>query len=156
MSFKQRLRRLRAKAEDGAVVVHQRDGSLRRFEVMHVYAEMFMAGMDLLRDGARESDVLEAVRGATPESRAAFEERFGPIRKVTHIITPEDRGGQVEQKVLTEDGRVERVLYEGGSEEAERVREGLRSGAFSGQGEELPRPPVAGRWIDETAEDLSG
>ncbi len=154
MSFRQRLRRLQAKVEDGAVVVYQRDGSLRRFEVMEVFAQLFLAKMDLLRDTATDSEVLAAVRGATPESRGAFEERFGPIAFTSYIITPERRGGQVEAKTLTADGRVERVLYEGDSPEAALVR----SGAAGTAGEiptELPRPPVAGRWVDEPAEDFS-
>jgi len=154
MSFKQRLRRLRAKAEDGAVVVHQRDGGLRRFEVMHVHAEMFLARMDLWGDTARESDVLEAVRNATPESRAAFEERFGPIRIVARVIGSAS-GGWVEQKILTEDGEVLRAFYEADSEEAALVRDGVRAGTESGTLGELPLPPVAGRWLDEPAEGLS-
>jgi len=74
-----RLRRLQAKVEHDGVVLRQRDGTLKAFEVMHVQAEMFLAKMDLLRDTARDSEVLDAVRNATPESRREFEERFGPI-----------------------------------------------------------------------------
>ncbi len=155
MSFRQRLRRLRERVEDGAVVVYQRDGSLRRFEVMEVFAQLFLAKMNLLRDTATDSEVLAAVRGATPESRAAFEERFGPIAFTEYNIASPASGGWVEAKTLTEDGRVLRVRYEGGSEEAERVRDGVRAGTFSELHEELPRPPVAGRWVDEPAEDLS-
>ncbi len=112
------------------------------------------SSMDLLRDAARDSEVLDAVRNATSESRADFEERFGPIRIVEYVVGS-GSGGWVEQKVLTEDGEVLRVRYEGDSEEAERVREGLRSGTFSKVPEELPHPPVAGRWTNEPAEDLS-
>jgi hypothetical protein len=50
---------------------------------------------------------------------------------------------------------VPRVLYEGDSEEASLVREGLMAGADSEVPVELPRPPVAGRWVDEASEDLS-
>ena len=117
MSLKHRLRRLQAKAEEGGVLIYQQDGSVRVFAVMYVQAQMYLALCDLLRDTARQSEVLEAVRNATPESRAAFEERFGLIRIVTYIITPMIRGGQVEMKMLTEDGDVLRVLYEGDSEE---------------------------------------
>ena len=155
MSLKQRLRRLKERAEDGAVVIHQRDGSLRRFEVMHIQIEMYLALCDLLRDTARESEVLAAVRNATPESQRKFEERFGPIRIVEYIIGSRT-DGWVEQKTLTQDGRVERVLYEGGSEEARLVREGVQAGTDSEIPEDLPRPPVAGRWlygVDD--EDLS-
>ena len=155
MSLKQKLRRIREKAEDGAVVVYQRDGSLRRFDVMEVQAQMFLARMDLWGDTATDSEVVAAVRNATPESRAAFEERFGPITFTNYVIASPAHGGWVEAKTLTEDGQVLRVLYEGDSEEAERVRDGVRAGTFSEREDELPRPPVAGRWIHEPAEDLS-
>ena len=155
MGIRDRLKRLRAKAEEGGVLIRQRDGSVKIFDTTKVFAEMFLVQMDLLRDTARDSEALDAVRNATPESRADFEERFGPIHIVEYIITPQSRGGWVEAKTLTEDGRVERVLYEGDSEEAASVREGLRAGTASELPEELPRPPVAGRWINEPAEDLS-
>jgi hypothetical protein len=155
VAIRDRLRRLRAKAEEGGVILRQRDGSVKVFDTMTVFSEMFLAQMDLLRDTARDSEVLDAVRNATPESRAEFEEKFGPIRIVEYIIASLESGGWVEQKVLTEDGRVERVLYEGDSEEAALVREGLRAGTASEVPLDLPRPPVAGRWIDEAAEDLS-
>ena len=58
----------------------------------------------------------DAVRNATPESRAAFEERFGPIAFTEYIIGSPSSGGWVEAKTLTEDGHVERVLYDGDSE----------------------------------------
>jgi hypothetical protein len=145
-----RLRRLQAKAEEGGVVIRQRDGTLKAFEVMHVQAEMFLAKMDLLRDTARDSEVLDAVRNATPESRREFEERFGPIAFTEYVIGAD----WVEAKTLTEDGEVERIVYEGGSEEAALVREGLRAGTASEVPLELPRPPVAGRWTNEPAEDL--
>ncbi len=155
MSFRQRLRRLREKVEDGAVVVYQRDGSLRRFDVMEVHAQVFLARMDLWRDTATDSEVVRAVRNATPESRAQFEEKFGSIVMTNYVIGSPQRGGWVEAKTLTEDGRVERVRYEGGSEEANLVREGVQAGTTSEIPEELPRPPVAGRWVNEPAEDLS-
>ncbi len=155
MSFRQRLRRLRAKAEEGGVLVHMQDGTLRRFDVMEVQKEMYGALCDMLMDTGRESEVLDAVRDATPESRRKFEEKFGPIRIVEYIIASPARGGWVEQKVLTEDGRVERVMYEGDSEEAALVRDGAQAGTDSEMPAELPRPPVAGRWVGEPAEDLS-
>ncbi len=146
MSFKQRLRRLREKAEDGAVVVYQRNGSLRRFEAMEVQKEMFLAQMDLWRDTARDSEVLTAVRSATSESRAAFEERFGRTVMTNYVIGSAQEGGWVESKRLTGQGTVEQIRYEGDSPEAERIREGVRAGSLSSElHEELPRPPVAGR-----------
>lgn len=132
-------------------MIRQRDGSVRVFDVLEVHKEMFLAKTDLLRDNARESEILVAVRNATPESRREFEEKFGPIAFTEYIIGAD----WVEAKALTEDGRVERILYEGDSEEAALVREGLRVGTASEVPVDLPRPPVAGRWVYEPAEDLS-
>ena len=132
-------------------MIRQRDGGVKVFDTMTVFSEMFLTNMDLLQDTARDSEVLDAVRGATPESRAEFEEKFGPIRIVEYIIGAD----WVEAKTLTEEGEVERILYDGDSEEATLVREGLTAGTTSSVPVELPRPPVAGRWIDEPAEDLS-
>jgi hypothetical protein len=154
MGIRDRLKRLQAKVEEGAVVVHLRDGSIKVFDALDVQKETFLARCDLLKDTARDSEVLDAVRTATPESRREFEERFGPIGFTEYIITPVSRGGQVEAKTLTEDGRVERVLYEGDSQEATLVREGLMAGRASEVPVDLPRPPLAGRWVDEPAEDL--
>lgn len=149
------LRRLRVKVEEGGVLLRQRDGGVKVFDVLEVQKEMFLAKTDLQRDTAREFEVLVAVRGATPESRAAFEERFGSIAFTEYVIAAPSSGGWVEAKTLTQDGEVLRVRYEGDSEEAERVREGVRSGTASELPVDLPRPPVAGRWVDEPAEDLS-
>ena len=85
--------------------------------------------MDLLRDTARDSDVLDAVRNATPQSRTSFEERFGAIAFSEYIIAAEYSGGWVEVITLTEDGRVQRVRYEGGSEEADRIHREAREAA---------------------------
>ena len=154
MGIRDRLRRLQAKAEEGGVLIRQRDRGVKVFDILEVQKEMFLAKMDLLRDTARESEVLDAVRNATPESRAKFEERFGPITVTEYIIGPPSSGGWVEAKTLTEDGRVERVLYEGGNEEVTLVREGLRAGMAS-EIPELPRPAIGGRWVNEPTEDLS-
>ena len=92
MSFKQRLRRLLEKAVEGGVVVRQRDGTLRRFDTMEVQAQMFLARMDLWRDTATDSEVVRAVRNATPESRAAFEEKFGAIVMTNYVIASRQKG----------------------------------------------------------------
>jgi hypothetical protein len=150
-SLKSRIRRLQQKAEEGGVLIHQRDGSVRVFDAMVVQAEMFLARCDLFRNAARESDVLDAVRSATPKSRRKFEEKYGPIRIVVRVVGSAS-GWWVEQKVLTEDGEVLRVFYEGDSEEAALVRERPHGGKAYG---ELPLPPVAGRWVNGDDEDLS-
>jgi hypothetical protein len=155
VALRDRLRRLTRQAEEGGVLIRQREGSVRVFDTMTVFSEMFLARCDLLGDTARESEVLDAVRGATLESRRNFEERFGPIAITEYIIASPERGGWVEAKRLTEDGRVERVMYEGDSEEAVKIREGARAGTGCEMPDELPRPPLAGRWVNEPAEDLS-
>jgi len=157
MALRDRLLRLKAKAEQGGVLIYQRDGSVRVFEVMEVQAQMFLAQCDLWKDTATDSEVVRAVRSATPESRREFENRFGSIVMTNYVIGSVERGGWVEAKTLTEDGRVERVRYEGGSPEATIVREAVQTGSLTSElHEELPRPPVAGRWmygVDD--EDLS-
>jgi hypothetical protein len=122
VGLRDRLRRLRKEAEDGAVVVHLKDGTARHFEDMDVFAEMFLAKMDLFRGVARESAVLDAVRNATPESREAFEREYGPVEMEMRIIAPPADGGWVEVYRLSEDGTVGKVRHEGGSPEAERMR----------------------------------
>jgi hypothetical protein len=155
MSLRGRLRRLQQKAEEGGVVISQQDGTLKAFEVMEVQAQMFLARADLWRNTATDSEVVAAVRSATPESRAEFEERFGPIVMTNYVIASESQGGWVESKTLTEDGRVERILYEGDSEEATLVHEGVRGSPLRPEIPELPRPLLAGRWVGEPDEDLS-
>jgi hypothetical protein len=69
------LRRLRREASQGAVLIHQRDGTVRAFDRMHVLAEVFLAKFDAaLGRPRRSSDVLDALDGATRESRRAVEE----------------------------------------------------------------------------------
>jgi hypothetical protein len=121
-----RLRRLAREAKEGAVLLHQREGSVRGFDAMEVDMEMFMARCELFMGNSYQSEVLEAVRGATPESKAAFEEQFGEISFEAKIIAAEYEGGWVEVYTLLEDGTVERVYHEGGSEEAERIRQEAR------------------------------
>jgi hypothetical protein len=94
-----------------------------------VFGEMFLAKTDLLvRGESRSSEVLDAVRAATPESRAAFEEEYGSIEMVGHIVAPDYQGGWVDEYRLLEDGTVETFHYEGGSEEALRIRQEAKQG----------------------------
>ena len=70
-----RLRRLAREAREGAVLIHQRDGSVRPFDKMHVMGQVYLAKLDAaLGRPRRSSDVLDALDGATPESRRAVEE----------------------------------------------------------------------------------
>jgi hypothetical protein len=121
-----RLRRLALAAKEGAVLLQGRDGSVRAFDAMEVGMEMFMARCELLMGKAYQSEVLAAVRTATSESRAAFEEQFGEITMQAHIIAADYQGGWVEVYTLLEDGTVTKVRHEGGSEEAERFRQEAR------------------------------
>jgi hypothetical protein len=121
-----RLRRLARLAKEGAVLIHQRDGSVRAFDAMEVGMEMFMARCELFMGNSYQSEVLEAVRNATPESRAAFEEQFGEITMEAHIVAADYQGGWVEVYTLLEDGTVTKVRHEGGTPEAERLREEAR------------------------------
>jgi hypothetical protein len=75
MGLKDVLRRLKREAAEDAVVIRQRDGSVRAFDWMHVMGQMFLAKYDDALGRLRSSsDVLEALEGATPESRCAVEE----------------------------------------------------------------------------------
>jgi hypothetical protein len=92
--FRGRLRRLERGAQSEGVILRLRDGGLRVFDQMEVAKEMFLAKTDLLARGeSRSSEVLDAVRAATPESRTAFEEEHGSIEMAGRIIAPEHRGG---------------------------------------------------------------
>lgn len=89
--FQGRLRRLERGAQSEGVILRLRDGRLRVFDQMEVAAEMFLCQMDLMLGNARPSEVLDAVRGATPESRYAFEEEHGSIEMVGRIIAARKR-----------------------------------------------------------------
>jgi|SRR5215203_7389449 hypothetical protein len=123
MGLKGRLQRLQREAAKEGVVLHLRDGGLRAFDRMEVFGEMFLCQMDLMSGKARPSEVLDAVRAATPESRAAFEDEYGSIEMVGCIIAADSEGGWVDEHRLLEDGTVETTHYEGGSEEALRIRQ---------------------------------
>jgi hypothetical protein len=70
-----RLRRLAREAREGAVLIHQRDGSVKPFDKMDVMAEVYLAKLDAaLGRPRRSSDVLDALDGASLESRRAVEE----------------------------------------------------------------------------------
>jgi hypothetical protein len=75
MAGRERLRALRREAAREGVVIKQIDGTIKAFDWMHVQAELYLARLDATigREG-RESDVLDAMRNATPESRALLEQ----------------------------------------------------------------------------------
>jgi len=121
--FRGRLRRLERGARSEGVILRLRNGGMSVFSDLEVFSEMFLCRTDLFLGKARPSEVLDAVRAATKESRAAFEEEYGSIEMVGRIVAPDYQGGWVEENRLLEDGTVETIHYEGGTEEAERMRQ---------------------------------
>ena len=122
-----KLKRLEREAKSEGVILRLRNGGIKVFSDLEVFGEMFLTRTDLLvRGESRPSEVLDAVRSATPESRRAFEEEYGSIEMVGHIVAGDHQGGWVEEYRLLEDGTVEPIHHEGGSEEAERIRREAR------------------------------
>jgi hypothetical protein len=75
MALRDVLRRLRREVSRDALVIRQRDGTVRAFDRMHVMAEVYLAKFDAaLGRPRRSSDVLDALDDATPESRRSVEE----------------------------------------------------------------------------------
>jgi Zn/Cd-binding protein ZinT len=132
MGLRDRLRRLEREVAGDGIVLRLQDGTVRVFEEMEILKEMFLTQYHLFRGASRESEVLDAVRNATPESKQAFEERFGPITMGAQIVAAEYQGGWVKVYTLAEDGTVEKTFHEGGSEEAERIRREACAGAAQG------------------------
>ncbi len=126
MALRDQLRRLKRDVEQGVVLVKLREGTSRVFDDMTCFKEMFLAQTALFSGAARSSEVLDAVRQATPESRRAFEAEYGSIEMEAQIIAAESEGGWVEVYKLLEDGTVTRVRHEGGTSEASRLREEAR------------------------------
>jgi hypothetical protein len=127
MAHRGRLRRLEREAQSEGVILKLRNGDIKVFSDLDVFGEMFLAKTDLLvRGESRSSEVLDAVRAATPESRRAFEEEYGSIEMVGRIVAGDHQGGWVDEYRLLEDGTVETIHYEGGSEEAERIRQEVK------------------------------
>jgi hypothetical protein len=89
---------------------------------MQCWQEMFLTKMDLYGSQSRQSELLDAVRQATPESRRAFEEKCSPISFTVNIIAGGYEGAWVKAYALLEDGTVEYTYHEGGSEETKRIR----------------------------------
>ena len=71
-----------------------------------VWSEMFLAKTDLFKGESNPSEVLDAVRQATPESRRAFEAEYGTITPEVQIVAGSYQGGWVEVYKLEEDGTV--------------------------------------------------
>lgn len=125
MGLRDRLRKLEKAATEGGVVVRLQDGGVRVFDEGEVFAELFLTRVSLFRDEIRKSEVLDALRAATPESRAEFLERFGfdgALEMEARVIASDADGGWVEVRTLLEDGSLQIVTHEGGSEKALRIR----------------------------------
>ena len=108
------------------MIIELRDGSRKVFSHMHVRFEMFLVRMDLFSGESKPSEVLSAVRAATPESRRAFEREYGEIEMEAQVVAGAYEGAWVEVYKLLEDGAVTKVRHEGGTPEAERLREEAR------------------------------
>jgi hypothetical protein len=120
-SLKGRLER--AEREIDAVVIELNDGTHRIFDKMEIWKQTYLAYTDTLCGRTHNSEVFDAVRQATPESRQRFEEEYGPlIGQTSYIVASSEPGAWVEARTLREDGTVETVRYEGSSEEAKRIR----------------------------------
>jgi hypothetical protein len=126
MGLKGRVNKLTRQAEEGAVLIRLRDGTTKVFDDMTCFKQMFLAQYSLFGGEATQSEVLDAVRSATPESRAKFEAEYGPIEMEARVIAGDYEGGWVEVFKLEEDGTVKKILHEGGTPEAERLREEAR------------------------------
>jgi hypothetical protein len=126
MGIKDQLRRLKREVHKDMVVVRLKDGGTRVFAEMDVLSEMFLTQYGLIVGKPRPSEVLDAVRQATLESRAAFEAEYGSIEMDSRIIASEDEGGWVEVHRLLEGDTISTVRHEGGSEEAEKIRREAR------------------------------
>jgi hypothetical protein len=122
MGLKGRVNKLTRRAEEGAVLIKLRDGTTKVFDYLTCFKEMFLAQYHLFGGEVTQSEVLEAVRAATPESRARFEAEYGPIEMEARVIAGEYQGGWVEVYRLEEDGTVTKVRHEGATPEAERLR----------------------------------
>ena len=126
MGIRDQMRRLKREVHKDMVVVRLKDGGTRVFAEMDILTQMFLAQYGLIVGEPRPSEVLDAVRRATPESREAFEAEYGSIEMGATIIAPEDEGGWVEIHRLLEDDTISSVRHEGGSEDAERIRREAR------------------------------
>jgi ABC-type uncharacterized transport system YnjBCD ATPase subunit len=66
---------LRREASQGALLIRQRDGTIRAFDKMDVMGQVYLARLDAaLGRAARRSEVMDALERATLESRRAVEE----------------------------------------------------------------------------------
>jgi len=126
MGLRGRISKLTRQAEEGVVLLRLRDGSTKAFDEMTCFKEMFLAQYHLFGGEATQSEVLDAVRAATPESRRAFESEYGEVQMEARVIAGDYQGGWVEVYRLEEDGTVTKVRHEGGTPEAERLREEAR------------------------------
>jgi hypothetical protein len=132
-NMRKRIKRVAKEARSAGVVLRQRDGSVRVFDTMDVLKALYLAEVDLVRGEHHGSEVHDAVRNATPETRAAFEAQYGSIARELHVIAPSEDGGWVEIRRLSADGKVTVERLDGDSEEAERIREAAKNPAsFAG------------------------
>lgn len=59
------------------MLIRQKDGSVRAFPRMSVFQEVFLSRLDAaLGRPSRDSEIMKALEGATPESRRDIEQAF--------------------------------------------------------------------------------
>jgi hypothetical protein len=85
-SLKGRIKCAQQEVKGEGVLIELRDGSRRVFSDTEVFKEVFLTQMELFRGNVKPSEVLDAVRAATPESKAAFEEQYSPIEMRARVI----------------------------------------------------------------------
>jgi hypothetical protein len=92
------LKRLERAAGEDAVLIHQRDGSVRAFDKLDVLAALYLARLDsAVGREPRTSEVLDALANATPESRAAvYALDAGPHPHYDDLEDPEAWAAPVE------------------------------------------------------------
>jgi hypothetical protein len=72
--MKSKLRRLERRAQQHAVLIRQRDGTVKAFDRLLVQAELFLLLCDRhLGREPRSTEFMDALEGATPESRREVE-----------------------------------------------------------------------------------
>jgi len=93
--LKGRIKRAQREAQGKGMVLELKDGTRRVFSDMECWQEMFLTQMELFRGESKPSEVLDAVRAATPESRARFEDQYGEITMRARVIESNVEGAWV-------------------------------------------------------------
>jgi hypothetical protein len=75
VALRDRLRRLRRKAEEDGILIRQVDGSVRAFDRMDALGQLFLARYDItIGRGVPDNPVMRAYQNASPEGGRAVED----------------------------------------------------------------------------------